>query len=420
MEADGWVLWLFIAALLLASGYFASAETAFASVSAIRIRTQAENGDHRAKNALYILEHFEKALSTLLVGNNIAHIATASLVTLLVSRTWGDGYLTLATLATTLVVFLFAEMIPKSLATDKPERIALLYAGSLRFFMVVLSPLALIFGAISTFISKVSHTESPPTVTEDELYDIIESIGESSDSEIKKDQSELIQSALEFDDTTAAEILTPRVNLVAVDIEAKPREILDLIRKNHFSRLPVYKESLDQIVGFFPIRKYLQEYQKHKKVSLKSLLLAPYFVPSKKRIDELFADMSKNKQHMAVVVDDRGGTMGIITMEDILEELVGEIWDEDDLVREDFKEIGGNRYEINGDMDLDDALEQLGQKPLDLGITIGAWVQKQAPGIIKRGSTLHLGELRIKVTGMDKHRHITKLQVRKQAEDSHE
>lgn len=314
---------------MLVACYFATAETALASANRIRIKSLADDGNRRAQKTVALLDDFDRALTTLLVGTNIVHIACASLTTLFVKRLWGAGAVAVSTVVLAIVVFFAAEMLPKSFARAYPEEAALALAPSLRTLMTLLSPITVLFSGISKFITRLFGVPDAPTVTEDELYDIIESIGE--EGGIEEEASRLIHSALEFDDITVQQVLTPRNRMVTVALDDSCEEILSVIRESRHSRLPVYDKTPDNIVGILGIRRYLKAYlAQGENVSLAELMDPPYFLPRKRRIDDALSEMSGRKQHIAVVCDDFGGVLGIVAVEDILEELVGEIWDEDD------------------------------------------------------------------------------------------
>ncbi|MBQ6000091.1 MAG: HlyC/CorC family transporter [Clostridia bacterium] len=337
MDSDSWLPIFAIAALILAACYFAMAETALASANRIRIKSLAEDGDRRAVKVSALIDNFDKTLTTLLVGTNIVHIACASLTTLFVTRLWGSGAVVVSTVVLAIVVFFVAEMLPKSFARSYPEQTALALAPSLRLILTLLTPLSFLFSGISKLLTRLFGEKETPTVTEDELYDIIESIGE--EGGIEEEASRLIHSALEFDDITVQQVLTPRNRMIALSIDDSPEEILSVIRECRHSRLPVYRKTPDNIVGVLNIRRYLKAYLAQPAgLSLTELLDPPYFLPRKRRIDDALSDMSAHKQHLSVVRDDFGGVLGIVTVEDILEELVGEIWDEDDDPVQELKE----------------------------------------------------------------------------------
>lgn len=318
-----------ILAFIIGGAYFAATEIALASVNRIRMMSYADDGNRRAKRVLYILDHFDKALTTILIGNNIMHISCASIATLMATKLWGLSYVTLTTIVTTLAVFLLAEMIPKRFAKTNSERFSLAVAGSLMFFMKVLGPLAFVFSAISKFASKPfkKNQEEEPTVTEDELYDIIESIPE--ESEIDEEKAELMQSALEFSDTFVREVLTPWDRVVKLKLNMSGSEAMDIIKGDIHSRLPVIDDDGNP-VGMVQIRKFLKARYKDASVCVNDIMDDIHFVNDDIAIDDLLTAMSNDKTHFSVVLDKDGRTIGIVTIEDILEELVGEIYDEDD------------------------------------------------------------------------------------------
>ena len=318
-----------ILAFIIGGAYFAATEIALASVNRIRMMSYADDGNRRAKRVLYILDHFDKALTTLLIGNNIMHISCASIATLMATKLWGLSYVTLTTIVTTLAVFLLAEMIPKRFAKANSERFSLAVAGSLMFFMKVLGPLAFVFSAKSKFASNPfkKNQEEEPTVTEDELYDIIESIPE--ESGIDEEKAELMQSALEFSDTFVREVLTPWDRVVKLKLNMSGSEAMDVIKGDIHSRLPVIDDDGNP-VGMVQIRKFLKARYKDASVCVNDIMDDIHFVNDDISIDDLLTAMSNDKTHFSVVLDKDGRTIGIVTIEDILEELVGEIYDEDD------------------------------------------------------------------------------------------
>jgi len=414
MDSSSPILYALLVFCLFGGGFFAATEIAYASANKIRLKNYAENGDRQAKKALYILNNFDRALTTLLIGNNVMHIGCASLATLLATKLWGKGAVGLTTLVTTVVVFFISEMLPKSYAKSHAERFALGASGPLCFLMKALRPLVFLFSSLSSLLASLFRKDAAePTVTEDELYDIIETIQEEGSMEPEK--GKLVASALEFADFTVQDVLTSRVDMVALDLSSSPEEIMELIQKNKYSRLPVYDDSVDDIVGVLQIRKYLKAVlSSGAPEDLRPLLDKPYFVHKKTRIDDLLQEMSQKKIHLAVVTDDYGGTMGIVTMEDMLEELVGEIWDEDDVVKEEFMPIGGNRYEVSGDLAVIDAFERMGYENFDEEEiehkTMGAWTLEHFDCIPKEGDTFSYRDLTVVIGKIDNVR-ITSLTV---------
>ena len=413
MDGDSWLSWFLIACLLALAAYFALAETAIASVSRIRLKTRLDRGDARAEKALAVLDDFDKAISAILIGTNIVHISTATLTTVLVSRTWGTPWVALGTVVCTVVVFFAGEMLPKSIAKRYSERCALAVAPSLCFFMRLFAPLAGLLSAVGEVFARLSKGEPEVTVTEDELYDIIETMTD--EGGLDEESGELIHSALEFADVTVERVFTPRVDLAALDVEEEPEKVLDLVRRSRHSRLPVYEGTIDNIIGVLPIRRYIRSYLRDKKIpQLRSLLDEPCFVHQSASVDELLEELNRRKVSLAVVTDNYGGTMGIITVEDILEELVGEIWDEDDVAEEDFRSLGESRWEVSADTDMEDLFRELDypdpedtdwdHKPL------GEWVYEHFDMIPVEGESFTWHRLRITVAKIE-HRRILKLFV---------
>ncbi len=321
---------IIVLVLLGLAAFFAITETALSSVSRNKIKLDMEHGDSRAKRAMFALDNFDKAITTLLICTNIVHLSIASIVTTFVARIWGLTWVSVSTIITTLVVFFFGEMLPKSFAKKNSESCSLATAGPLIFLMKVFSPLSKILAGIGNIAGKLTKAEKEITVTEDELFDIIEDLEES--GVIDEEQSDLISSALQFDDVSVETISTPRVKIEGIDLSKDKEEIFDIINDSTHSRLPVYDGDKDEIIGVLQIRRYLKQYLRTKKYpNIKRLMDKPFFTTGATPIDELLEHMSQNKVTLAIVKDDFGGTFGIVTIEDILEELVGEIYDEEDI-----------------------------------------------------------------------------------------
>ena len=357
-------LWLLVIFFLLAGAYFAGAESAFAAVNKIKVKSKAEEGNKRAKRALYILNHFEKALTTLLVGNNITHIAAASVATIIAARMFagkvdGVGFTVACTAASTAVIFLFSEMIPKSFANDRAETLSLSSSGSLIFFMRVLTPISAFFGLISKAASRL-FAKSDPSITEDELADIFDTAEE--EGVMDEEQNDILQSALEFDETLVRDVMTMARDVDSININASTEEILAAIRETNHSRIPVFSGAPDHIVGVLRIRRYLAEYRANPKVKLRAVMAQPYFVREDAKIDDVLSDMRQHKHLVAIVADEQKKMVGLVTVEDFLEELVGEIFDEDDVVDRNFQPLGGNKYLVSVNMLVGSAFEKMGHR----------------------------------------------------------
>ena len=402
--------------LLLCAAYFAVAETAFASVSRVKIRIRAERGEPKAVKAMQILDNFDLAITSILICTNIVHISAASIVTLAVTRMFPDvpGAVTVSTFVMTIVVFFAGEMLPKSIAKKYSERLSLTVAGSLCFFMSVLKPLAKLLSATGNFAAKFVKADPEISVTEDEIYDIIEDMTE--EGSLDEERGELISSALQFGETTVESILTSRVDLAALDIDDSPEEMLAFIRAQTHSRLPVYEGSIDNIVGILSIRKFIKAYLRQgAQLDIRSLLDKPYFIHQSANIDGLLPVMSKNRLNMAVVTDNYGGTLGIVTVEDILEELVGEIWDEDDVVEEPCVPCGDGVWDCDAEMAVPDVFELLEFDDDDeddefTNKLLGEWAYEQFDRIPSVGDSFRYRELSVTVSEM-RHNRILRLRV---------
>ena len=406
--------WILAVLLLFCAAFFAVAETAYASCPKSRVKAAAERGDARAKTALLILDDFDKAISTLLICTNIVHIATASIVTVAVTKLWGLSAVSISTIVTTIVVFFAGEMLPKSIAKKYSEPLALATGPVLRFLMKVFTPLSALLTWIGQSAAKLTPDETPVSFTEDELYDIIEDMTE--EGSLDEQQGELISSALQFGEVTVESVLTPRVDLVAVDISSSLESILAVIKTTNHSRLPVYEGSIDNIIGVLQIRKFIKAYLRlGNNLDLRPLLDEVFFIHQSTNIDELLPVMSKRKLNMAVVTDNYGGTLGIVTVEDILEELVGEIWDEDDVVEESFVELGDGVYMVGADESVTDVFEQLGfEDPEEneelVNTLMGEWAYEQFSAIPKVGDSFLYHRVQVTVASMT-HNRILKLKV---------
>ena len=413
MDGDSLLSWLFISALLGMAAYFALAESALTSVSRIRLRLLQERGEARADDVLYLLDNFDKMISTILIGTNIVHISAATLTTVLVTRTWGSRWVALGTAVCTVAVFFVGEMLPKSIGSRYSERAAMATARSLSFFMRIFAPLAALLGAVGRLIARLFPGEAEITVTADELHDIIENMTD--EGELDTQRGELVQSALEFSDVTVERVFTPRVDLSALDVDDPPETILASIRAARHSRLPVYEGSIDNIIGIVQIRRYIRAYLRTGTApELRSLLDEPCFVHLSASVDELLGELSRRKLSMAVVTDNYGGTAGVVTVEDILEELVGEIYDEEDVAEETFRDLGGGAWEVSADVEMEELFEQLSLgEPEDDELahkTLGEWVYEHFDLIPAEGSSFEWNSLRVTITGL-RGRRIVKLRV---------
>ena len=392
----------------MCSAFFSGTETAFSSVSKIRIRNKAENGDKRAKKALYVAENYDKALSTILVGNNVVNIAASALSTILFVSFLGDAMGTVvSTVVLTLVVLVCGEVLPKNLAIENNEKICLSAAPVLIFLMTIFTPLTFLLLRLSKLVTNVSgkNREASPTVTEDELKFIVESIEE--EGVLEEQESELVQSALDFDEKTAYDILTPRVDMTALSVDCDVNDARDTILRERYSRIPVYKDNIDNIIGILHTRDFLEALLRNETPDISRMIQPAYYIYRSKKLSSLLADFRHRKLHIAVVTDDYGGTLGIVTMEDLLEQLVGDIWDEDEEVEHKYKKLGENEYEISGDMNIDDMLELIDKDDRYIDSdskSVGGWVIEQIGDIPVRGNSFTYKELSVRVDKVEDQR----------------
>lgn len=360
--------------LILGGAYFASAESSYARANKIRLRNAAESGNKKAKKALHIANNFDKALTTILIGNNIMHLSCSALATV-IAASWGIPAM-LSTAVTTVIVFLLSEMIPKSFANANSEKVALAYSGSLSALMKIFTPIAFLFVKLSALFSKLFGGAQDERITEEELETIIDTVEES--GTLDEEQTDLLQNAVDFTKTPVENVMTMREDICGIDINASPEEILQTVTTSSFSRLPVYNGDIDHIVGVLSVREYIRAHLRRGNVNLRRVMMAPKFATPDAAIDDLFREMSVGKQQF-LIVREENRTVGVATIEDFLEELVGEIWDEYDEYDEDFIKLGGNYFEITPKMKVRDALTRIGctiTVPYDIQKkTLEAWLR---------------------------------------------
>ena len=318
-----------IVVCLVFSAYFSATETAFTSLNRIRMKNMAGEGSQRAKKVLELEEKYDNLLSTILIGNNLVNIACSSVATVLFVQLTAEYGATLSTIVTTIVVLIFGEISPKSLAKEHPEAFASFSAPIIGFLMVLMTPLNFLFRQWKKFLSKLFKTEDKKAITEDELLTIVEEA--ETEGGIEAEQSELIQNAIEFNELEAWDVLTPRVDIEAVEIDATKEEVAEIFRKTGFSRLPVYEGDLDKILGVLN-QKDFHNYVFRSKKTISDFVKPVVYVAGSMKAADLLKKLQINKSHIAIIVDEYGGTAGLVTMEDIIEELVGDIYDEHDEV----------------------------------------------------------------------------------------
>ena len=410
MDSDSWLSLLLIFLLLLISGWFAACETALSSANRAHIRLMTERGDRRAARADRLLDSFDRTLSSLLIGNNLAHILASAVTTVWALRRFGSAATAAATLILTLIVFFFAELLPKSLAKKYAVGISCSCSGALRAFCVLCTPFSFLLSRLGRLASRAAGGEED-AVTEDEFHDMVETMAE--ESALDEEKGELVQSALHFSDRTAGDILTARVDMIAIDDSWDSAAVLDTVRKARLSRLPVFHGTVDNVTGILSIRRYIRAaLRTDGPVDLYSLTDAPTFVHNSMPIDSLLAELNHRTQNLAGVTDDYGGVEGIVTVEDILEELVGEIWDEDDVAVESLQEDDGG-YLVDAGLSAEECLERMGcgipeEDEEDLAHkTIGSLAFALLGRIPAEGDTFSYAGMRFTVQKMRRQRILT-------------
>ena len=320
---------ILILVLILLGGCFAGSETALSYCNRLRMKKRAEEGDERASRVVYVLDRFDKALSTILIGTNVCYVFASTFAAILFIRRMGTAGAVISTVLMTLLIFFFAETIPKNIARANADGYALICAVPVKVLMILLTPLTALLAGIGWVVKRLLPREKEqPTITEDEFTTIIDNIQE--EGLMEPEETRLIKSAVEFSDKTAGEIMTPLKDMVAVSITEEPEKLRELILREKYSRLPVYAGSPDRIVGILQTKDYLQLILKKKEPDISALMKLTYDVPPEIKLDELFEGLGRRRTHMAIVIDMNGNALGFVTMEEILEELVGEIYDEDD------------------------------------------------------------------------------------------
>ena len=390
---------------IIMSAYFSATETAFSSLNRIRIKNMSEKGNKRAQLVLRLSENYDSVLSSILIGNNIVNIASASLATVLfVDLLGAEAGPSVSTAVTTVVILIFGEVSPKSIAKESPEAFAMFSAPILNMLVILLTPFNFLFKQWKKLLSLLINSSDDDGITEEELLSIVEEAEQ--DGGINKQESMLIRSAIEFTEQEAIDILTPRIDITAVPVTATKEEIAAVFAETAYSRIPLYEDSIDHIVGII-YQKDFHNYVYHTEKPVSDIIRPALFVPKSKKISILLKELQQKKLHIAVVLDEFGGTIGIITLEDILEELVGEIWDEHDEVSQDIEQKSENECIILGNANVDKLFEtlEIDATEEDLQtITVNGWVMNQLGRIPAKNDTLEYKGYRFTVIEMDEKR----------------
>jgi CBS domain containing-hemolysin-like protein len=390
---------------ILLSAFFSGAEMALSSANRIRLENLADDGKAGAALAVKVLDRFDDALSAILIGNNFVNIALSSLGSVIAIVAFGERYAWLSTVIVTIAVIIFGETVPKIIAKKNANRMSLAVAPAVRALSVLLKPLTLLVVSLVHLITGPMRGEEPDDEN-DAAVEELQSIIETAEDEdvLDEDRSELLQAALDFDEISVSEVMTARVDIVAVDIKDSWEEIYAVACASNYSRIPVYEGSIDNVVGILFLNRFFRAMVGKRRPSLRSMLMPPCYVYKTTKLPDGLQQLRKAKQHLAVVTDEYGGVCGIVTMEDVLEQIVGEIWDETDDVEEEVIERADGVWELDGDMSIGDFTELLGIRPADLeseSSTVGGWTLERFGSFPAAGDHFDWEELSVTVLKMD-------------------
>lgn len=416
--------YIFIVLLLMGSAFFSGSEIAYTSLNKLKLKKESEDPKGVQKIVLYIYNHYDRALSTILIGNNLVNIAATSLATVIAvelaesmeGTLTDDMASTLVTVIMTVLILIFGEITPKMVARRLNEPIAKFAAYPLRILMIVLSPAVAVTTGIVNALSVLwkKDEEDDVTITEEEFENILDTVED--EGVIDENQTDLLQSALEFTDMDAADIVTPRIDVIGFEIHDSMEDILKTISETQFSRFPVYDRTIDHIIGVLYVKHLLKELLNNEKVELKDLLLEPVYIPKSMKLHSIMNEFRDSQTHMAVVVDEYGGTMGIVTMEDVLEQLVGEIWDENDDIVNDWQELSEKRFECSGDMNLSEFFDHLDLDDEELETdctTVGGWATEEIGAMPTEFDSFDYKEYTVLVKHVDENHRIARLLILK-------
>lgn len=410
---DDWFSYILLVILIALSAFFSASETAYTTVNKIRLQNYVDAGSKKAKTALFIAENYDRTLTTILIGNNIVNIGASSIATLLFVKLFGPSGAAISTAVMTILILIFGEVLPKSFAKESSEKFALAFSRPLRILMTVFWPVVFLFIQLKKVAKHISpiKEEETPTVTEQELKFIVESIED--EGVLEKQESELVQHALEFDEKTVQEVLTPRVDMTTLDIEDDLQTNIGLVLTERFSRIPVCRGSSDRIIGILHTKDLLEALVRGDAIDLASMVQPAFFVYKTKKLSSLLTDFKRNKTHVAIVTDDYGGTVGMVTMEDLLEELVGDIWDEDEEIIRDFVRIDSQHFLISGDLTIRELFDHLDLPFSNLEsnhTSCGGWALEALGHIPQAGEAFQFKNMTLTIQEMDDQR-VKKLSV---------
>ncbi len=400
---------------ILLSGFFSASEMSFSSSNKIRLENMVEEGSKAAEIALYLSEHFDDALSTILVGNNLVNIAASSLGTLVMILSAGEKYTWIATLIITICVVVFGETIPKITAKKNATKFSLIFAGPVRLLMILFKPVTWV---VVSLVNLITFAMKPEEVIDEEAaVEELHSIIETAEDEevIDEDSSELISAAIDFANISVSEVMTARVDILAIDVDDSWEEIMEVVNASSFSRIPVYENSIDNIIGILSLNRFLKASIDQKEFDIREMIMQPYFVYKTTKLPSVLSTLRDSQQHLAIVTDEYGGTLGVVSMEDVLEELVGEIWDETDVVEKGVNEISENQYVIDGDLPVSELIDLMDWDETEFDYeseTAGGWCIEMLDEFPDEGESFTYEDTIVKVLEVEERR-VTKIQLLK-------
>ncbi len=392
---------IIMAFCVIMSGYFSATETAFSSFNTTKIKTLAEKGNKRAMLVLKLDDKYDKLISTILVGNNIVNILLASLGTVVFVYYYKDFGATLSTIVITIIVLIFGEITPKSIAKDIPEKFAMFSAPLINALIYILAPINFLFSMWKKLVSRIFKIEGDSKMSQEELLMMVDEVEQ--EGSIDSDEGELLRNVIEATEKQAKDVLTHRVDLEAVPIDATKEEIAKVFTESRFSRLVVYDDTIDNVVGVIHQKDF---YTNGKMIDgdIKSIISPPIFIHEFEQLTDLLKRLQREKSHIAIVVDEYGGTLGIVTMEDILEELVGEIWDEHDEVEEDIEQVNETTFVVDGSENIDDFCKFFDIECESDSVSVGGWISEHLGKLPEEGDSFEYDNIKVTVTATDSHR----------------
>lgn len=399
------VLWIIIFVFIALSAAFSSSETALSSMNRIRLKYQMRHGNKRANRVLWLYERYHSTLTGILIGNNIVNIAASTIGTVLFTYYFGAAGAGIATLVLTVLILVFAEVMPKTYAKEHANQTILFFSFFLKCIVFILTPIIWLFDQLQKLMEHFSKAEKTPSLTEQELKVMIEEI--ESEGVLEGNESKLVRSALDFDETTVEQAMTPRVDIIGIDVNTDKEEMKEKFFKYHYSRMPVFDKTIDQIIGVIYEKDFFKAYLQGGSFTAYDLLQKPLFVPSSLKISEMLKKIQALKAHMAVVIDQYGGVEGIITLEDVVEELVGDIYGEFEVVQQHIQKIGDHAYRVNADISMEEMCEAIGILQLrhaQESNTVGGFILNHLGKVPKAGETFQIENLKITVKQMRRKR----------------